>query len=198
MVQEDSEQYDRDIIRRVLGKDINAFEFLVQKYERYVLSIVARHASREAVEEIAHDVFVRAYTSLSTFSFRGSFKNWLAGITVRCCFDYWRKRYRHPEIPNSALTDDQLKWVEAVILDQSDQDFQHLESQQEAREVLDRILGKLTPKDRMVVTLLHFEGRTAKEVAAHLGWSAMNVKVRDHRARRKLRQLIAELLSRGG
>ncbi|MFI5401279.1 MAG: RNA polymerase sigma factor, partial [SAR324 cluster bacterium] len=64
----------------------------------------------------------------------------------------------------------------------------------EARELLDYALTQVSPEDRMVISLVHLEGLSAQEAARRLGWSAVNVKVRAHRTRRKMRRLIEDWL----
>ena len=63
----------------------------------------------------------------------------------------------------------------------------------ETREILEWALGKLTPEDRMIILLVHFEGYTIHEVADFLGFTRANVKVRAFRARKKLRETLESL-----
>jgi len=74
--------------------------------------------------------------------------------------------------------------------EQSDQSFHEKSSQQEAIEILDWALGKLSAKDRMVMELVYLEGLSGKEAADLLGWSVANVKIRSLRSRRKLEKLL--------
>src|SRR5947208_12255297 len=81
---------DEAIIRQVMRGDVDVFVELITRYQQHVGRIVAGHVPHEMVEEVAHNVFVRAYTSLSTYSFRKPFSHWLATIAVRSCYDVWR------------------------------------------------------------------------------------------------------------
>ena len=63
----------------------------------------------------------------------------------------------------------------------------------ESREVLQWALSKLTAEERMVITLLYLEEMSVKETADLLGWTVVNVKVKAHRLRNKLRKIISEL-----
>ena len=67
-----------------------------------------------------------------------------------------------------------------------------------ARELLDIVLGRLPAKDRMALTLVHLEGRSVGDAAELLGWSAVNVKVRAHRARRAMKGMIEKLMNERG
>ena len=183
---------DAEIVRRITDGDVNAYEHLVKKYKRYVFKIVNKHIPYEQVEETAQDVFVRAYQSLPNFKKKSSFKQWLAKITVRTCYDFWRKAYRNRELPMSSLTENQKDWLEKVIADQASQSFYEEGAQKEAAEVLNYALDRMSAEDRMVLELIYLEGLSGKEAAALLGWSVANVKIRSFRARKKLHKLLTE------
>lgn len=183
---------DAEIVRRITDGDVNAYEHLVKKYKRYVFKIVNKHIPYEQVEETAQDVFVRAYQSLPNFKKKSSFKQWLAKITVRTCYDFWRKAYRNRELPMSSLTENQKDWLGKVIAEQASQAFYEEGAQKEAAEVLNYALDRMSAEDRMVLELIYLEGLSGKEAAALLGWSVANVKIRSFRARKKLHKLLTE------
>jgi RNA polymerase sigma-70 factor (ECF subfamily) len=189
-----SKSSDAEIIHRVIEGEINAFELLLLRYKDHVLEVVKKHVPYNEVEETAHDVFVRAYQSLSTFKERSSFKQWLSTIAVRACYDFWRKQYRSREMPMSSLAEEYQEWLEKVVSNRSDQSFEDKDSQKKAREFLDWALDRLSPEDRMVLELVYLEGLSGREAADLLGWSVANVKVRSLRARRKLRNLVTGLV----
>lgn len=187
---------DAAIVGRVLDGDADAFETLLKRYERPVLGILKKHLPLDQVEETAQDVFIRAYQSLPGFRQNGSFRHWLSAIAVRTCYDFWRKHYRNREIPLSTLTDAQAGWLERTLSDSSENSHEALGRRQEAREILDAVLGRLSPEDRMVLELVYLEGLTGKEAAKLLGWSVANVKVRAFRSRKKLEKLLTETARR--
>jgi len=186
-----SKPSDEEIVRRIIGGDIDAFESILLRYKDHVLKIVTKHVPYPEVEETAHDVFVRAYQSLATFKERSPFKHWLSAIAVRACYDFYRKHYRSKELPMSSLSEEHQEWLEGVMSDRSDQSFDDKVSQEKARELLTWALDRLSPEDRMVLELVYLEGRSGRETADLMGWSVANVKVRSLRARRKLRRLMA-------
>jgi RNA polymerase sigma factor, sigma-70 family len=184
---------DYDIVRRVISGDINAFGFLVRKYQGHILTVVGNHIPYNQAEEVAHDVFVKAYQSLQTFKFKGGFKQWLSVIAVRTCYDYWRKEYRSREIPMSSCSEEEQDFVErASAKECTSQEI----SQKESGELLSRVLDKLSPEDRMVLELVYLEGRSAKEAAGLLGWSVANVKIRVFRSRKKLPKIITGFIGK--
>jgi len=184
---------DVDIIRRVINGDVNAFEFLLKKYREHILRIVSRHIPHNQVEETAQDVFIRAYQSLPTFSQKSGFKQWVSGIAMRTCYDFWRKHYREREVPMSSLTEKHQDWLEKMISDQSSNSFSEKGSQKEAGELLSWALDRLSAGDRMVLELIYLEGLSIKEAARLLGLSTANVKIRSFRSRKKLKKLLAGL-----
>ena len=194
MQNDSSKPSDAEIVRQVLDGYVNAFESLLIRYKELVLKIVKKHVPYNDVEETTQDVFVRVYKSLSNFKGTSDFKHWLSSITVRTCYDYWRKSYRSREVPMSSLTEKHQKWLEEVISDQSEQSLHEKGLQSDARELLDWALGKLSAEDRMVLELMYLEGLSGKEAADLLGWSVANVKVRSFRARKKLQKLLTRLM----
>lgn len=181
---------DEEIVRLVLAGNTDAFERLVARHDTQVFRIVGRHVPRDRVEEVAQDVFVRAFTSLASFSGRSVFSHWLATLAVRACYGFWREAYRSREIPMSALGEEGEKRLERTLTAQAGQSFQERASAKEDRELLHWALAQLSPENRMVLTLVHLEGRSVREAADLLGWSQINVKVRAHRARLTLRKLL--------
>jgi|SRR5271157_3441714 len=193
-----SEQHDNEIIKSILDGNTDEFEILLKRYDAYIFSIVSKHLPPEMIEEAAHEVFIRIYKSLPSYRAESPFKYWISKIAVRYCYDFWRERYKSREMPMSSLTDEHSKWVETVVSEQSMESFEKGEMLKESREVLQWALGKLTAEERMIITLLHLEELPVKEAADLLGWSTINVKVKAHRTRKKLRKIISELLNKDG
>ena len=188
---------DEEIVRQVLGGNVNAFESVILRHRVHVLTIVKKHVPENAVEETAQEAFVRAYQALPTFKGTGAFSQWLSSIVVRTCYDYWRKAYRSQEIPISALTERHSEWLEEVIAQMPEEAPDERESQMEAREILNWALEKLSAGDRMVLELVYLEGHSVQEAAKLLGWSKANVKVRSFRARMKLEKLLSKVKEQG-
>lgn len=186
---------DAVVIARILDGRVDDFAILLDRYRGYVCKVVSSLLPPDLVSELAHEVFVEAYRSLPQYDTRKAFKNWLAGIALRHCRSYWRQHYRNREIPLSALGDEHHHWVEAVIAEDASALHENAESRHEARDILEHLLAGLSPKDRMVLTLVHLDGYTVKEAAEMLGWSVINVKVRAYRSREKIRKQIAALLA---
>ena len=185
---------DADIIRRIIDGDVSSFEHLLKRYQDYVLRIVKKHIPYNEVEEMAQEVFVRAYQALPGLKQGGSFRQWLSAIAARTCYDFWRKRYRSRELPMSDLNEKHREWLENTLSDQSDLSFNKGSHTEEARELLDWAMDKLSARNRMVIELVYLEGLSVKEAAGLLGWSISNVKVRSFRSRKKLKKILTGVI----
>lgn len=188
---------DDEIIGLVLRGRVDDFEILLNRYRGYVFKIVSGLLPPEAVADHSHDIFIKVYRSLPKYQNGTIFKKWLAGIAIHSCYDYWRKYYRNLEIPLSSLTEDHQKWIDDVVASQAGDAFSVNERQKEAREILQQAMAGLSAKDRVLLTLVHLEGFSVRETAEMLGWSLINVKVRAHRTREKLRRRITAMLAGG-
>ena len=185
---------DDEIIRRVLEGDVDAYELLLERYREYVFGIVMNHVPRYDAEEVAHDVFVRAYRSLHACRDTGKFRYWLSKIAVRACYDSLRRRYRSRERTVGTLSDEQKRRLGKYQSDIAHASHDDETSSFEAREILEIAMDRLPPEDRMVLELIHIEERSVREAAGILGWSIANVKVRAFRSRKKLRKILETML----
>ncbi len=182
---------DGDLVQRVVAGETERFEELMLRHRDHVRRIVGGHIPPDRVAEVAHEVFVKAYIGLGTYRFEEPFPHWLATIAVRTCYDFWRTQ-QAADLPVSTLTAEHQRWIDHVMAAQSDDGFAEQARRQEAGEVLQWALARLSPENRLVVTLVHLDGYSVREAAALLGWSVINVKVRAHRARQLLRTILRE------
>ena len=188
---------DAQTIRQIIAGNLNAFEGLMQRYQNQVLQIVKKHIPQTHVEDAAQDVLISVYQSLPTFRGESPFGHWLSAIAVRTCYKFWRNHYRSRELPMTDLPDRHRLWLEESLSDPSGKFCSEREQQEEAREILDWALDRLSAEDRMVLELIYLEGYSVKEAARLLGWSVANVKVRSFRSRRKLhKQLLRQMPDR--
>jgi RNA polymerase sigma-70 factor (ECF subfamily) len=170
----------------------------MDRYGEHVARIAGRRVPWGDAEEVAQDIFVRAYMSLSSYAGKGDFKWWLSKIAERACHDFWRQRYKRREKPVSALDEDQARWLARATSEQSARAHADGAASSEARELLAWALGRLSSEDRAVLELVHIEERPVAEAAELLGWSVVNVKVRAYRSRKKLRAILERLMAKEG
>jgi len=136
------------------------------------------------VPEVAHEAFVAAYLSLSSYVETHPFEHWLVRIARRSCADYWRARGRGARSAGGGAPAGEPPASSPPAGDD--------------RELCEWALGRLAPEDREVLTLVYFEALSVKECAEVLSWSESKVKVRAHRARAELRRILGRLVPERG
>jgi RNA polymerase sigma-70 factor, ECF subfamily len=160
------------LVAESLRGDRDAFSDLVRLHQRRVFRLAGRFfRRREDVEDAAQETFLTAWRRLCTYSARAPFEHWLTRVCLNCCYAALR-RARPEEPPPDRETPDGRVKDPAVALD------------------VERLLATLSPEDRFILLLLDGEGWSVAEIAGKLGWTRVNVKVRAHRARRRLRRLL--------
>jgi RNA polymerase sigma-70 factor (ECF subfamily) len=183
---------DALIVQQVIDGDTEAFAILLTRHRHHVLGIVRKHAPYDEAEEIAQEVFIRAYQSLPGLEKQDRFKHWISAIAVKTCCDFWRKKYRSREISISDFSTEQCNRLDQILSSRSNQDWIEDNARREVREMLDQALNHLSPEDRMALELVYLEGLSCREAADLLGWTIVNVKVRAFRSRKKLHSLLSK------
>jgi RNA polymerase sigma-70 factor (ECF subfamily) len=110
-------------------------------------------------------------------------------LTVRTCYDFLRRHQRNRESAFSDLTEPENDWLERFVT----QPEAVSENADAARLLVARVLERLSPPARLIITLLEIEDRSVKEIAALTGWSVPLVKVRAFRARAEMRKILTKL-----
>ncbi len=180
-------------VRKILAGERDRYAALVTKHSPSVAAIVARRVPRADVEEVVHEVFVRAYHSLGGFRGEQPLSHWLSRIAVRECYDRWRRERRRVEDIAPRATPDEQQWLEHAATPQAIARELEEEDRRLAIDLFHRALALLTPEDRAVLVLVSVEERSVAEAAKLLGWSSVNVKVRAHRARKRLVKAVERL-----
>jgi len=178
---DDSPPPDEALVAASLGGDDDAFAELVVRHKRRVFATAARFARDDhQLDDIAQEVFVRVFRNLGKFRAEAPFAHWLARITVSACYDFLRKERRVREQVS----------LDAAVLEMPDRRIDAALSAGRARELLDYALRRLTPEERLIITLAEIEERPMREIADLTGWSESNVKVRAFRARQSLKRIL--------
>ena len=187
-----------ELVERSLAEDHDAFEVLVRRHSQRVFSIIGSFfRRRDMVEDIAQEVFAKAYFSLSSFTLGRSFEAWVAKIAVNACYDHLRAQRRRVEQQTPHESQDEDEWFELQMLEVARERHSSAERQRDASEIAERLLAKLEPEDRLVVVLIDRDGFSVKEVSEMTGWGQSKVKVRAFRARRTLRAAMKRLVMSG-
>jgi RNA polymerase sigma-70 factor (ECF subfamily) len=174
---------DEQLVQATLSGDDGAFAELVRRHKRKVFGTASRFARNDhQLEDIAQEVFIRAYKNLSQFRKDAPFEHWLARITFSACYDFLRRERKHRETAP----------LDAVDFDLYDNSVDQAVAAGRAREVLAWAMRHLRADEQLVLTLCEIEERTIREVADLTGWSESNVKVRAFRARQALKRILEE------
>jgi RNA polymerase sigma-70 factor, ECF subfamily len=184
------ERTESELIAAVLKGDAASFEPLVRKYSPRVFATARRYARRESeIEDIAQEVWLKAFSKLASFRGEAPFEHWLMRMAVRTCYDFLRGHQRNRESAFSELSEPETDWLERFVADPGSA----AEDAAAAKLLVGRVLEKLSPSARLVITLLEIEDRSVKEIAELTGWSVPLVKVRAFRARAEMRKILAKL-----
>jgi RNA polymerase sigma factor (sigma-70 family) len=182
---ENIDRIDRDIptIERILKGEAAAFRELVERHKDYAFTVALRILnSREEAEEAAQDAFVRAYNALATFNREAKFSTWFYRIVVNCALTVQQKRkIRTEDLDNAKILRGPSDATDAF-------------KQKEQRHFIERGLKLLSPDDVTMITLFYLKENSLEEIAASIGIETNTVKVKLHRARKRLAEVMQEMM----
>lgn len=173
---------DRDLIRRYLAGEVEAFDALMQAHEDRVFSICLRMLrNRDAALDTTQDVFLTVFRKADRYKERAAFSTWLYRVTVNACYDHLRraKRKRTDPLPEH--------------LDPADPKSEDAIGAVELRPEIERALGEITPEFRAATVLVDLEGMSLEEAADTLQIPIGTIKSRVFRARRQLAEELGNL-----
>ncbi len=179
---------EQDLIGRSQKGDLEAFNQLVEQYQRLVFNVSLRMLGHKAnAEDATQETFLSAYRSIGGFR-GGNFKAWVVRIATNCCRDQLRTKMRTKAASLDALMDS----PGGFDLADSDESPDDYASRQETGRVLKKALNSLQKDQRLVVVLFDTQGMTYEEIVQITGWSLGTVKSRLSRGRAHLRDFLVE------
>jgi len=174
-----SHNQDQNNIDKVLSGDTHAFEILIERYKHMVFTLALKMVRRkEDAEEVAQDVFLKAFTALKTYKGEAKFSTWLYKIAYYRSLDYLKKNKRQLR---TAPIDISEEYSIAALEDTMDE----LETS-ERIQMIKEALEELAADDSLIITLYYFEELSLKEIAKVMDLTPNNVKVKLFRSRSKL------------
>ena len=173
---------DNEIISRVLKGEQNAYAELVNRYQAYVFTLVLRMIkSREDAEEVAQDVFIKAYRSLADFRGESKFSTWLYTIANTTSITFLRKK----KLDVHSLDNEKV----FEVADNKDSGLRaNLVEQKSRVNMVNEAIAMLSPDDAEIITLFYKAEQNLEEISRILRLETNTVKVRLHRARARLKE----------
>jgi RNA polymerase sigma-70 factor (ECF subfamily) len=181
------------LVQAALAHDDEAARRLVQYLYPLVAKIVGAHRPRRTSEEdLCQMIFIKVFQNLSKFSRQVPLEHWVSRIAVNTCLNQIASEKVRPELRYADLNEDEVAVVEQLA---ASSDEVNPDNRLAARELVEHLLERLKPAERLVIDLLYLKGHSVEEVRQLTGWSAALVKVRAFRARQKMKQHF-QILSR--
>jgi len=173
---------DDNFIDRVLEGEKEAFRFLVERHNNLSYSLALRIVKdRTDAEEVAQEAFIKAYRSLKLFNRKSKFSTWLFRIVYTTAISFLRKEKKYTA---EDITDhENTAGVEAMGMEGQDR-----------KTFIKHALANLSPDDAAVVTLFYLHQYSLEEVAEVMGQKVNTIKVKIHRARKKLAVELTNIL----
>ena len=173
------------LVRRVQAQDEIAFREIVERYQAKVFSIIfGILRNHNDAEDIAQQVFAKIYFSIKNFDFRSSLLTWIYKITVNECYDYLRKKRVRKLVYESDFSEE-----DALRMENSDTAKEQgppVDIRLAQRDLVIKLLDKLSEDDRTLLLLKEVEGHSVEELSQMTGLNENTIKVKLFRARQKL------------
>jgi RNA polymerase sigma factor (sigma-70 family) len=176
-----AELADTEIIAQVLKGDQHGFSQIVERYKNYVFTLVMRMLeNREDAEEVAQDIFVKAYRSLADFRGDCKFSTWLYTIARTSALSFLRKK----KLDTVSIENEKA----GLQLENRESSFNsNMIEQKSKHAMLHDAIMLLNPDDAQVITLFYHGEQSLEEIGNVLGMETNAIKVKLHRARQRLK-----------
>jgi RNA polymerase sigma-70 factor (ECF subfamily) len=187
---------DDGLIREAQRGDRAAFERLVRQYDQAVLRLALRlTGSEQDAQDIYQEAFLKAYRNLAGFRFECSFYTWIYRIVTNLCLDHMRKRKVRKEDDPVSVGDDgsEFNLLDQVTDDRASANPEHDLLRRELGHKIGTALKRLTPRERMVFELRHYQGLRLRTIGEMLHTTEETAKNTLFRATQKLRVALAAM-----
>lgn len=173
---------DNEIITRVLRGEQALYSDLVKRHQSFVFTIALRYTpNREDAEEIAQDVFVKAYRSLADFRGESKFSTWLYTIVTTTCITFLRRK----KLDVHSLDNEKV----FEMADSQNSSFRANQVEQKSKvQMLNEAIKLLSVDDARIITLFYQGEQSLEEIGRIIGAEPNTVKVKLHRARQRLKE----------
>ena len=174
----------RDLLENIREGHESAWRELVDLLTPQVYRIIRNQVRTSSDhDDLAQDAFTKIFLKLDQYDSCSPFSHWVSRITINTCYDWLRRHKARPLVSFSDLGESQAELIEKSLAGESSE---QTESLQAMRELLDRLISTLNPREQIVIRLLDLEEKSVQDICDHTGWGASKVKITAMRARRKL------------
>lgn len=188
---------DTELIQQARKGNMTAFEQLVQRYDEKVLSIASTYTNdSNDAKDIYQEVFIRVYKALPRFQFRSEFSTWLYRIATNVCLTFSANKKKRTVVPLAEnLENEDGRATGGVLLENRDAPTDQQAIDGEIASAIKDALELLSPQQRLVFTLRHYEGYKLREIATMMGCAEGTVKKYLFTATHRLREQLQEVYS---
>ena len=190
---------DEILIEKAQQGDMGAFERLIERYDRKVLSMALSFTrDPEEAKDVYQEVFIRVFRALPKFEQRSLFSTWVHRIVINVCKTHQSRRARHSHLSldeSLASESPERNLVLAQLSDGSSGERMALQSDLSSQ--MNEALQLLSPKQRLVFTLRHYHGYKLREIAAMMSCAEGTVKRHLFSATRRVREVLRPLVAEG-
>lgn len=186
-------EQEAEIVKRVQGGDQESFGLLVERHERRVFSIIFHLVRRrDEVEDIAQEIFFKAFQAIRSYNFESSFATWLSRVAVNHCYDYLR-RVRSSRVHYFWEVSEEARLQLEARAERMSGENLNPEEQSALKDLTGKLLDRAPADDRVVLVLKELEELSVEEIAEILNLNVSTVKVRLHRARKRMLEDVKKL-----
>ena len=186
---------DEELVKATLEGDSHAFEEIVERYQRLVFSIVYHYVgTRDVVEDLAQEVFLKVFRSLETFDMRGPLKSWVSRITANTCLDELRRNRKQKVYTFTDLSADDESRIEDFFEQFSSKGILTEKDVSELFVLLEKLMSQLNDKDKMAFVLRELEGLSYADIAQAMKTTEVAVRIRISRSKKKLQKDLEQIL----
>jgi RNA polymerase sigma-70 factor (ECF subfamily) len=185
---------DAELATRALRGSQDAYRELLRRFERPVYSLVLRMVQDPATaEDLAQEVFVKAFRRLSTYDPQWKFSSWLFKIAHNATIDYLRKGTPDTVPLEAGAGDEEGGGLAAVLADETADNPQAAAERRDLARSLEKAIGRLRPEYRQAVLMFYAHGASYQEICEVTGLPLGTVKTNLHRARKELAEVMTAL-----
>ena len=185
---------DNELILKAQQGSLEAFEELVQRHDKRVMSIALTYTRNvDDAKDIYQEAFIRVYKALSKFSFRSEFSTWMYRIVTNVCLTYHSQRKKYQFTTIDEHRDDEQRTAYAVPIAVEPQQDQHVINSEISMKI-HQSMESLSPQQKMVFTMKHMQGYKIREIASMMNCTDGTVKKHLFTACERMRKQLKDLM----